>query len=56
MRVFQGIAEIVRCVLCIRSGEWPRRLHDVEETESIILQEQRIHAQDDQHRANREGP
>jgi TRAP-type mannitol/chloroaromatic compound transport system permease small subunit len=42
--LLQGIAEIIRCVRCIRTGEWPRRLHDVEETESIILQEQRIHA------------
>jgi TRAP-type mannitol/chloroaromatic compound transport system permease small subunit len=42
--LLQGIAEIIRCVICIRIGEWPRRLHDVEETESVILQEQRIHA------------
>ena len=42
--LLQGFAEVVRCILCIRSGVWPPRLHDVEETESIILQEQRIHA------------
>ena len=42
--LLQGIAEIIRCILCIRLGEWPQRLHDVEETESLILQEQRIHA------------
>ena len=42
--LLQGIAEIIRCVICIRVGAWPQRLHDVEETESIILQEQRIHA------------
>ena len=41
--LIQGIAEIIRCVLCIRRGAWPQRLHDVEETESVILQEQRIH-------------
>jgi TRAP-type mannitol/chloroaromatic compound transport system permease small subunit len=39
----QGIAEVIRCVICIRVGEWPQRLHDVEETESVILQEQRLH-------------
>jgi TRAP-type mannitol/chloroaromatic compound transport system permease small subunit len=44
--LFQGFAEIVRCIMCIRTGTWPQRLHDVEETESIILQEQKIHAQD----------
>jgi TRAP-type mannitol/chloroaromatic compound transport system permease small subunit len=42
--LLQGIAEIIRCVICIQQGAWPQRLHDVEETESIILQEQRIHA------------
>ena len=29
--LLQGIAEILRCVQCIRTGEWPQRLHDVEE-------------------------
>jgi TRAP-type mannitol/chloroaromatic compound transport system permease small subunit len=41
--LIQGIAEIIRCILCIRQGYWPKRLHDVEETESIILQEQKLH-------------
>jgi hypothetical protein len=47
MLLLQGVAEIIRCVICIRRDAWPRRLHDVEETESVILQEQRIHAHDD---------
>lgn len=42
--LLQGIAEIIRCIRCIRTGVWPQRLHDVEETESLILQEQKIHA------------
>ena len=37
--LLQGIAEIIRCVICIRTGQWPERLHDVEETESIIIRE-----------------
>jgi len=41
--LLQGIAEIIRCIMCIRSGVWPPRLHDVEETESILMQERRIH-------------
>jgi TRAP-type mannitol/chloroaromatic compound transport system permease small subunit len=41
----QGIAEIIRCILCIRSGRWPQRLHDVEETESVILREKRYLAE-----------
>lgn len=42
---FQGVAEIIRCILCIRQGEWPRRLHDVEETESVIMHEQKFQAE-----------
>lgn len=38
MMVVQGLAEVARCVICIRTGEWPQRLHDVEETERIILE------------------
>jgi len=45
--LIQGIAEIIRCILCIRRGVWPQRLHDVEEMESVILQEQRIHGEQD---------
>lgn len=43
--LLQGFAEIIRCVIAIRNNAWPQRLHDVEETESIIMQEQRIHAE-----------
>ena len=32
----QGIAQVVRCVICIRTGEWPPRLHDVEEMETVL--------------------
>ena len=42
--LLQGLAEVIRCVICIRLGAWPQRLHDVEETESIILQEQKLRA------------
>jgi len=34
----QGIAEMLRCIICIRTGEWPERLHDVEEMETAIMQ------------------
>jgi TRAP-type mannitol/chloroaromatic compound transport system permease small subunit len=34
----QGIAEVIRCVLCIRDGEWPQRLNDIEEMEKLILE------------------
>jgi TRAP-type mannitol/chloroaromatic compound transport system permease small subunit len=35
--LIQGIAEVMRCIICIRDGAWPRRLHDVEEIETAVL-------------------
>lgn len=43
--LLQGIAEIFRCIMCIQSGAWPPKLHDVEETESVIMQEQKLAAE-----------
>ena len=37
-----GIAEVMRCIVCIKTGRWPARSGDVEELEKV-LQEQ--HAQ-----------
>ena len=51
--LIQGIAEIIRCIICLREGQWPQRLHDVEEMETAILHEQE-HLRKTQ--ANREGP
>ena len=36
--MLQGFAEIVRCILCIRTGVWPARLEDVEEIDVIETQ------------------
>ena len=33
--MLQGIAEVVRCVVCLKTGEWPSRLHDVAEIDVI---------------------
>lgn len=38
--LLQGIAEAVRCLICIKTGEWPPRLHDVQETEAVLMKEQ----------------
>jgi TRAP-type mannitol/chloroaromatic compound transport system permease small subunit len=38
MMVFQGIAEVLRCIVCLRNGDWPPRLHDVEETEKLVVE------------------
>jgi TRAP-type mannitol/chloroaromatic compound transport system permease small subunit len=33
--MLQGIGEIVRCIVCLKTGEWPSRLHDVAEIDVI---------------------
>lgn len=38
--LLQGIAEAARCIICIRTGAWPPRLHDVQETETMLMNEQ----------------
>jgi TRAP-type mannitol/chloroaromatic compound transport system permease small subunit len=35
----QGLAEVMRCTLCLKQGAWPQRLHDVEELESVLKQQ-----------------
>ena len=35
--LIQGIVEILRCVVCIREGEWPSREQDVEEVDVDAL-------------------
>ena len=39
----QGLAEIARCVICLRTGEWPSRLKDVMEMD--VLEEQLAHSE-----------
>jgi TRAP-type mannitol/chloroaromatic compound transport system permease small subunit len=40
--LLQGIVEVVRCLICIRTNGWPRRLHDVEELEKLILEQREV--------------
>lgn len=39
LMVLQGLVEVIRCLACIRDGEWPPRLSDVEEMEKLILEQ-----------------
>ena len=41
--MLQGVAEIVRCVMCVHTGEWPARLHDVAEID--VVEEQLAHSE-----------
>jgi hypothetical protein len=37
------LAEIVRCIVCLRTGEWPSRLKDVSEID--VVEEQLAHSE-----------
>ncbi len=36
--LLQGVAEVVRCIVCLKTGEWPSRLKDVNEIDVIEQQ------------------
>jgi TRAP-type mannitol/chloroaromatic compound transport system permease small subunit len=36
--MLQGVAEIIRCVMCLKTGEWPARLKDAEEIDVVEQQ------------------
>ena len=46
MLLLQGLVEIVRCVICLRTGEWPTREDDVEEVDVDKLKEM-VHVKDE---------
>lgn len=37
--LLQGLAQVARCIICIRTGDWPAHLEDVDEMEVALLQE-----------------
>jgi TRAP-type mannitol/chloroaromatic compound transport system permease small subunit len=39
MLFIQGIAQVIRCILCLRDGFWPAQLHDVEEMDAVLQSE-----------------
>ena len=43
--LLQGVVEIIRCVICLREGEWPSREQDVEEVDVEKLKEM-VHAKE----------
>jgi TRAP-type mannitol/chloroaromatic compound transport system permease small subunit len=42
----QGIVEIIRCIICLKEGEWPSREADVEEVDVEKLKEM-VHVKDE---------
>ena len=41
--LLQGLAEILRCIVCLKTGEWPSRLKDVAELD--VIEEQLAHSE-----------
>ena len=44
--LLQGIVEIIRCVICLQTGEWPSREKDVEDVDVDKLKEM-VHVKDE---------
>jgi TRAP-type mannitol/chloroaromatic compound transport system permease small subunit len=42
----QGIVEIIRCVICLKQGEWPSRAEDVQEVDVEKLKDM-VHVKDE---------
>ena len=38
LMLLQGIVEFMRCIIAVRDGVWPQRLHDVQELDQQMLQ------------------
>jgi TRAP-type mannitol/chloroaromatic compound transport system permease small subunit len=38
----QGVAEVIRAFTAARTGVWPQRLADVEETETILARQSEL--------------
>lgn len=44
--LLQGLVEIIRCVMCLQTGQWPKREDDVEEVNVDKLKEM-VHVKDE---------
>jgi TRAP-type mannitol/chloroaromatic compound transport system permease small subunit len=44
--LMQGVVEIIRCIICIKRGQWPAREEDVEEVDVEELKEM-VHVKDE---------
>jgi TRAP-type mannitol/chloroaromatic compound transport system permease small subunit len=42
LMVIQGVVEVIRAAIAFRTGVWPERLSDVEETETRLAQESQL--------------
>lgn len=35
----QGIAQVLRCIVCLRTNVWPQHLEDIEELDQVLIRE-----------------
>jgi hypothetical protein len=42
--LLQGIAQVFRCIVCLRTGEWIRAVDDIEETEKLLMETHSLEA------------
>ncbi|MFQ5467325.1 MAG: TRAP transporter small permease subunit [Kiloniellaceae bacterium] len=56
--LLQGLAQCCRCIVCLRTGEWPKHLEDVEETETMLqhLQEDELQTRPERTSTRTDGP
>jgi TRAP-type mannitol/chloroaromatic compound transport system permease small subunit len=40
----QGVAQVFRCIICLRNGQWPAAASDVEETEKLLMETKSLDA------------
>jgi TRAP-type mannitol/chloroaromatic compound transport system permease small subunit len=37
--LLQGMAQVCRCIVCLKTGAWPTHLEDVEELELVLIRQ-----------------
>jgi hypothetical protein len=42
----QGVVEIIRCIICLKQGDWPSREEDVQEVDVDKLKDM-VHVKDE---------
>ncbi len=47
----QGLAQVCRCIVCLKTGVWPEHLEDVEELEKVLAKEHQEREEDERRRA-----
>jgi TRAP-type mannitol/chloroaromatic compound transport system permease small subunit len=47
----QGLAQVCRCIVCLKTGVWPEHLEDVEELEKVLAKEHQEREEEERRRA-----